>query len=41
MTVQPTPTPKTMADYRATYEIDRANRCITVLRVEHRSDAHR
>ena len=30
-----------MGDYRAIYEIDRANRRITVLRVEHRSDAYR
>ena len=30
-----------MGDYRAIYEIDRANRRITVLRVGHRSDAYR
>ena len=30
-----------MGDYRAIYELDRANRLITVLRVEHRSDAYR
>ena len=30
-----------MGDYRAIYEIDRANRRIIVLRVEHRSDAYR
>ena len=30
-----------MGHYRAIYEIDRANRRITVLRVEHRSDAYR
>ena len=29
-----------MGDYRAIYEIDRANRRITVLRVQHRSDAY-
>ena len=29
-----------MGDYRAIYEIDRANRRITVLRVRHRSDAY-
>ena len=30
-----------MGDYRAIYEIDRANRRITVHRVQHRSDAYR
>ena len=30
-----------MGDYRAIYEIDRANRRITVLRVQHRSDVYR
>lgn len=30
-----------MGAYRAIYEIDRANRRITVLRVEYRSDAYR
>ena len=30
-----------MGDYRAIYEIDRANRHITVHRVQHRSDAYR
>ena len=30
-----------MGAYRAIYEIDRANRRIIVLRVEHRSDAYR
>ena len=29
-----------MGDYRAIYEIDRANRRITVLRVQHRSNAY-
>ena len=29
-----------MGDYRAIYEIDRANRRITVHRVQHRSDAY-
>ena len=30
-----------MGDYRAIYEIDRGNRRIIVLRVQHRSDAYR
>ncbi len=30
-----------MGDYRAIYELDRANRRVTVLRVEHRSEAYR
>ncbi len=30
-----------MGDYRAIYEMDRANRRVTVLRVQHRSDAYR
>ena len=30
-----------MGDYRAIYEIDRANRRVTVHRVQHRSDAYR
>ena len=30
-----------MGDYRAIYEIDRANRRITVLRVRHRREAYR
>ena len=30
-----------MGDYRAIYELDRANRRVTVHRVEHRSDAYR
>ena len=30
-----------MGDYRAIYEIDRGSQVITVLRVEHRSDAYR
>ncbi len=30
-----------MGDYRAIYELDRANRHITVHRVQHRSDAYR
>lgn len=30
-----------MGDYRAIYELDRANRRVTVLRVQHRSDAYR
>ena len=30
-----------MGDYRAIYEIDRGSQLITVLRVEHRSEAYR
>ena len=30
-----------MGDYRATYELDHANRRVTVHRVQHRSDAYR
>ena len=30
-----------MGDYRATYELDRANRRVTVHRVQHRSEAYR
>ena len=30
-----------MGDYRAIYELDRANRLVTVHRVQHRSDAYR
>ena len=30
-----------MGDYRAIYELDRANRRVTVHRVQHRSDAYR
>ena len=30
-----------VGNYRARYELDRANRLITVLRVQHRSEAYR
>ena len=30
-----------VGDYRARYELDRANRLITVLRVQHRREAYR